>query len=213
MPIFAAGLGGLIEIVIFLVIVGIAAINKVLAARREQEPPMPVPPRQPQRRPLQTAQAGMNPMETNDVDQFLDEVLGRGARRPVPPVPEKPVVILRPTNVPAGQQAPIRPPRTPIVRPAARPVRRTGAAPAPPPLEPKVRSKFSETVQKDVDEAAAATQVANLTQKGVQSPMARQRSAANDVLGMLRSPSDIRRAILIREILGPPVALRRRRLQ
>jgi hypothetical protein len=214
MRIFAAGLGHLVELVFTLIVVGVIAINKMLAARREEQ----VPGQRAQRAPERPAQAGVNPMEPQDVDQFLDEVLGRGATagKRVPAQEAPPVVILRPTNPPPVPQTRARPEvrrpvaRTVVPRPArpARPAKVQGA----PPPQPKVRSKFSESVQKDVDQAAAATlDPAALSNTGLDAEKTRQRSSVNDVIAMLRSPADIRRAILVREILGPPVALRRRR--
>jgi hypothetical protein len=219
MRIFAGALTGLIELIIILVFVGIAAINKILAARREQETTV----RRPQRYPMQQADAGMNPMESKDVDQFLDEVLGRGAqaRQPVPPVPDKRVVVLRPSRPPSPASAPQprNPPQVqrPITRPVvprpARVVGPAGSVPAVPPPEPRARSKFSESVQRDVDQAANATHAAAALQNtGLQSETTRRWAEATDISAMLQSPPDIRRAILIREILGPPVALRKRRV-
>jgi hypothetical protein len=227
MPIFAGAVGNLLEIAIFLVIGGIMAINKILAARREE-------PQQPRRvvpRPVSTPRAApppprpapmsANPMEPQDVDQFLDEVLGRGQAVPQrPPAAGRPVVILRPTEPPPVPQARPQPePRRPVVRPAIRPAIRP-VVPRPartvreavpvPPQETKTRSKFSESVQKDVDKAAAATsEAADLTQRKMES--IRSEPPASSIGAMLRNPAEIRRAILIREILGPPLALRRQR--
>jgi hypothetical protein len=223
MPIFAGGVSSLLEVVIFLVIAGIMAINKILAARREEPPP---PTRRVVQRPVplpRPPEMAANPMEPQDVDQFLDEVLGRGAAVPKPPpaAAPKPVVILRPTQPPppVPQAPPRMEPRRPVVRPAVRPVIRpavvravrTPASQVPPPAPPpeKMRSKFSESVQKDVDKAAAATsEAADLTQRVVETK--RVESVTSAIGAMLRSPAEIRRAILIREILGPPLALRRR---
>ena len=158
-------------------------------------------------------------MEPQDVDQFLDEVLGRGAAagQRVPPQKGAPVVILRPTNPPPVPQGRPRPEvRRPVARPVAprsvRPARPAQAQPqAAYQQPPKVRSQFSESVQKDVDQAAAAThEAAALNSTFLQTDTVR-RGPIVDVVAMLRSSNDIRRAILVREILGPPVALRRRR--
>jgi hypothetical protein len=213
MGIFAAGIGGFVELIIFLVVLGVMAINKMLAARKEEQQPV----RRVARRPEQPAQAGVNPMEPQDVDQFLDEVLGRGApAAPRVPPQKTPVVILRPTNPPPVPQTRPRPEvRRPVTRAVVpRQVRpaRPSTVQAVPQSQPKVRSQFSESVQKDVDHAAAAThEAAALSNTSQQGDPSRRSATVTDIVAMLRSPADIRRAILVREILGPPMAMRRRK--
>lgn len=215
MRIFAAGIGNLIEVVLFLVVLGVMAINKILAARKEEQAMQPPVRRLPNRPP---PRAGVNPMEPQDVDQFLDEVLGRGGQRPQPQK-EPPVIILRPTNVPPVPQvpAPLARPRQEVRRPVPRvvvprsvkPAGRQGRVPPVPPPEQKTRSKFSESVQKDVDQAAAATQEAAALRMGTTLETTRRNTSPHDIIAMLRSPADVRRAILLYEILGPPKARRR----
>ena len=162
-------------------------------------------------------------MEPHDVDQFLDEVLGRGrpAQPPGPPPVDQPpnVIVLRPgapPPPPQRRQPQRRPPRPAVQRPAQA---RRGSQPQPPAqTQAPKRSAFAQSVSDSVDQAAAATGSAGAATteaaalKDSTRTAGRQGSIGNEILAMLRSPADVRRALVIREILGPPLALRRRRL-
>ena len=160
-------------------------------------------------------------MEPQDIDQFLDEVLGRG-RKAGPAIqrqagdPAAKVVVLRPGNPPPqpgarpgqaarrpAQQIRIRPPRPPaMAKPAA-----------PQPSATPARSSFSQSVQQDVDNAAAATHdAAELKVDAKATGPSRVELELAAIRSVLKSPADLRRAMLLREIIGSPLAHRTRHL-
>jgi hypothetical protein len=217
MIVFAAPIGGLIHLIIMLVALGVWVINTLLRKREEEDES----PRQ-QAAPRRPVRAGVNPMEPHDVDQFLDGVLGRA--RPAQPAgqaqpPE--IIVLRPGAAPPPPPQQRRPaqqrrPQRPVAqRPAQS--RRAGQAPPPPQSETSKRSAFAQSIKESVDQAAAATGSAGAATteaaelKDSSRIAGRHASIGNDILAMLRSPADVRRALVLREILGPPLALRRRR--
>ena len=219
-------MGALIHLVWLLLLAVVWGTNR--AAKRERERansarrPMAVPDRR---------QAGENSMEQNDVDQFLDEVLGRrGAaqQRPKPPAQQQAEpVVLRPGAASTPQQRARAPQRRPQ-RPAAQrpaPAGRPAAKPAPPAapgelmnmglVKQAMNKAAASTTQaaSDADQAAsAAGGAASLRSVSAQATARQQQAAMGDIRALLSSPAEIRRAILIREILGPPVALRRRKM-
>jgi hypothetical protein len=219
MILFAAPIGGLIHLIILLVAFGVWVINTLLRKRDEEgeSQTRQMPPRQ-------RAQAGVNPMEPHDVDQFLDEVLGRG--RPVPQAGQPPagqppnVIVLRPGGPPPPppQRRPPqqRRPQRPV---AQRPAQARGGRQVQPPAQQQAskRSAFAQSISDSVDQAAAATGSAGAATteaaalKDSTRTAGRQASIGNDILAMMRSPVDVRRALVLREILGPPLALRRRK--
>ncbi len=210
----AAGLGGLIHLIILLVIGGIALSNKLVEKHRERKK------RAAERRLLAGWQPeGRNKMESNDIDQFLDEMLGkaRGQRRP-PPQPaevlEAEVVVLRPSrpSVPPAR-------RVQQQRRVARPVpsrspQQAASAGGPKALVDSVapaKSDFSRQIQSAVDQAANAATAAGALQPTLQSQQSSAMAVAFGIMSALRTPADIRRAFLLSEIFGPPRALRGRR--
>ena len=163
-------------------------------------------------------------MEPHDVDQFLDEVLGRGrqARQAGQPPAAQPaqVIVLRPGAAPPPppqRRQPQRRQQRPVApRPAQ--ARRGGQAQPPPQPEATKRSAFAQSINESVDRAAAATgtagdattEAAGLKDSSSRTA-SRQAALGSEILAMLRSPVDVRRAIVLREIIGPPLALRRRK--
>ncbi len=209
--IFAAPNSSLIHLIILLVVGGVWLINKILSGRERP----PDEPRRPRPLPRQLI-SGVNPMETHDVDQFLVEDVGRGAQ-PGPMIarqPESPpvdVVMLRPSA--ARPPQPPRPGSRPAVRQRAA---RSGRARAagepqhgPPPITTPMKNILHETKQA-MDRAAASTGEAASLNVTPQELTTAQRLAARDLGSLLKSPADLRRAVVLREVLGPPLALRRR---
>lgn len=216
MILFAAPIGGLLHLIIPLVVFGVWLI-KTLLRNREEKGDSPARQKPPPRRPVQ---AGVNPMEPHDVDEFLDEVLGRGrpvARAGQPPAAPPPnVVVLRPGG-PPPPPAQRRPPQQRRPRPVAqRPAQARGQIQPTAQQQASKKSAFAQSISDSVDQAAAATGSAgDATTKAAElkdstRTTVRQTSIGEDILAMMRSPVDVRRALVLREILGPPLALRRR---
>ena len=214
-----AGMGNVVELIIFLVIGGIAVINKILAKQRDAEPPprpdlRPIPPRQ---RPNLYAE----PVEPKSIDQYLDQVLRGGpiadAQPPAPP-PRPPSVIVLQPGKPIPPKPPVRPrpeTRRPPNRPAKPQAIRAVQSPAiqPPPLV-KPTLDLMQSAKEAVSRAAEAAQTAaslqQIAPQATRAPL--PRIGTSELQALLRSPADIRRAIILREILGPPVAHRRHRV-
>ena len=205
------GIDDWIKIGFALVVGGIWLINQILSKRDSEPPPAERPrPLPPRRRPIREG------MEPKDVDQFLDEVMGRGGvgnagARPQAGVPEGRVVVLRPSQQPGRprpQQEPRRATRPAAMRPEQQPT------PAQSVLVKEIptgsKATFSEQVQQSVDQAAAATQSAAALRPTIQQPLRHSAFEPSAFATMLKSPTEIRRAFLLREILGPPRAHRRR---
>jgi hypothetical protein len=186
---------------------GFWLINRVLGDR-ENKPKEPEAPRRPRAPRRQWA-------NVDEVDQALDEVLGR-QRGDIPPVPPQAgppeVVVLR---APQPQQ---RPPDRPRQESRRAQKNRGAQVSAPPPMARPVPSDLAtpvlgvaaETRQGLSDAVASMQSAAALTPSAASTITGRAVPVAVSVLH-LASPVDVRRAILLREILGPPLALRRER--
>lgn len=216
MNLFGAGdwdIGPLIKVGVFVVAGGIWLINQLLGKKGQEKQAAPMPRQWPQPKRPQMAE----PVGQGDIDDFLDEVMGRGAaplqRPPAPPRQAEPVVlrpqqprppVRRPETRPAGRQPQRRPPRPPT--PAEQAMK-------PPPMATPVASGFTESVQQDMVQAAGATQAAGaLTPATRQASLQRRTVDVGTLVAMLKSPADFHRAVLLSEVLGPPLARRRRRV-
>ena len=215
--VLAARLDGWIQILFFLVVAGVAIINKILESRRkqqEQRTPWLRPPAERAPRP----EANMEP---KDVDQFLDEVLrGRGAKpaRPepqAPKAPERDVVVLRPGRPPAPPR-PRQPQRRPQ-QPAKRAQRtleqaETSSARSLVDSPSAPRGDSMQDAKRAIDQAAMAASNAGALEPTTLQPQTGPGPAIGaSLLAALRTPADLRRAVLLSEIFGPPRAHRRRR--
>jgi hypothetical protein len=179
---------------------------------------------EPARPPARRPEARRPPMPapgapSTDLDRFLDEARRRreaAERRAAPPAPA-------PTVTPTPSPRPVSPrteaPR-PTVRTSERRPPRPREAPRPEPTRREVRVEPTPmpTPTALVAEAIPVAEVVgDLTLTGVAAiatpaaAVARRpvSPAIAQVLGLLRSPRDARVAILLREILDPPLALRR----
>ena len=202
----------IIRVVIPLVIVGVAIIRKILGSKEEEEPEIRRRPR-----PLPRARnEGQEKMNPRDIGDLLDEVLAE--RRTAEPPRPKPVVVSRGTEVvvmrPGArpQRATGRARPAPMARPVTQPAKppsyrpRTEVEPAPTPLP--ARSPGS------VQQAASQSSMAQATAAQQPVGQAQRPGRILDPLGLmtlLRSRDNIRRAIILSEVLGPPLSQRRRR--
>ena len=207
----AAGLGGLVHLIILLVIGGIAVINKWGDKRRQRQ-------QKKLERRLTPANElrGRDEMETNDVDQFLDEMLNRPAgKRPAQlraAVPE--AVVLRPARAGVPVARPVEPRRGRPAQPQPRPQQQTAPSRGPKPLVASVappRSDFAQQINTAVDQAANAATAAGALQPTLQPERAAEAAATTGIAAMLRTPANLRQAFLLSQVFGPPRALRRRR--
>ncbi|MBT3192578.1 MAG: hypothetical protein HN341_08490 [Verrucomicrobia bacterium] len=154
------------------------------------------------------------PAESNDeLRQFLEQLGGGGAATPKPlpprpPAPPRPAVQRRePTmRVSPEDHRQNTPQATPsVVRRRAvteAPPHEPHATPPPPPavperVRPKPQKQRSETVQIELP-ASSASQAASKLQRLIRDE--------------LQQTEDTRKAIVLREVLGPPLALRSRQL-
>ncbi len=138
---------------------------------------------------------------------------GKAAAKEEAPAP--PVVPRRstPPPVPTGGREPSRPPLAPIIGRATRAVRST-----PPPIPDTAPAARSARATRSATQVAIETprpkvseeKQAELARAFEQTSGARARRGArrNALTAALRRPESVRRAILLSEILGPPVALR-----
>ena len=136
-------------------------------------------------------------MTPRDIGQLLDEVL---AERTVgEPAKREPVVTPRGTEVV-------------VVRPASRSQRSTGRARPAPMAKPvqQPAKRLGPSVVAEAQPAAAATQAASALPPASQAQRLGQGTELLRLIPLLRSPSDIRRAMILREVLGPPLSRRRR---
>jgi hypothetical protein len=186
---------------------GIWLINRFFGDR-DDKPARPAPNRRP--RPPRREW-----VDAEEVDQALDDVLAR-PRHDIPPVPASggppEVVVLR---APQPQRRPQERPRQETRRTQKNRGTRGNtppmARPVPSSLAPLVSNVAAETRQGLSDAVASMQSTASLASSAA--PVATRRGAELATAGALHltSPGDIRRAILLREILGPPLALRRER--
>lgn len=207
-PILAFDLGDL-RGVIPLVIFGIWIVNHIFGNKSEK----PEPPRRsrPPRAP------GQPRPEQREIDDFLAEVLGKKSGAS-PSAPAAEPVVLRPVNEQRSRVQPFKPANAPIARPlAARPAAKapSRAAAKPKPARSTIRpeslgSHMVTALNRYMDSAVEhATPTAPTIAATVQ--VRRQSLDVAIITQMLHSPSSMRQAIMLTEILGPPVSRRRRR--
>lgn len=169
------------------------------------------------------AAAGRPRRSANDLDRFLNEIQRRrqaGGRAPQPPAAEggrpaerrssrPPQAVPVPTARPS-EQSRRRPPRpqTPSSRvPAPTPVVEAIRTALPPLAEPMVAQVVVPLDRPPLAAPAAALPAA------APPPSVRERArspALTQLTAMLRSPRQMRAAIILREILNPPLSQRRR---
>ncbi|MBI3464001.1 MAG: hypothetical protein HY000_13225 [Planctomycetes bacterium] len=203
--------GWIIQVVIWLVVAGVTIINRIMKGKDEE------PETRPRARALPRARnEGQENMNPRDIGDLLDEVLAE--RRVVEPARPKPVVVPRGTEVvvvrPAGrpQRATGRARPAPMARPVTQPAKRlptrvtTEAQPAPAP----VTARSSGSVQQAAGQPPMTSQATTAQQPVGQAKRPGRTPDALSLFALLRSRDDIRRAIILSEVLGPPVSRRRR---
>ena len=196
--------------VIALVFAGIAIINKILGSRQEEREMNPRPRPAPRPRVLRAG-----PMAPRDIGQVLDEVLaGRPiVLEPAPP-PRAPMatrddlVARRSAGTP--QRAAVR---ARVARPVQpRPAQGKQAAPTTVRCAGSTAGPATPIFAEWVREVPTQTTVVAQIAPGQQSagPSQGQASTALQIMSTFHSLSDIRRAFILREVLGPPLSRRRR---
>ena len=196
---------GAIDNWLFLILVGIAALFRLLskAAEGKRGPDTPdesmFPPPD-QNAPRQPARSS----EEEQIRKFLEALGQPRTAKPPPPLPPR-------TDIPARPVAPVQPPPSMIPVPKMRPAKRRGETvippalpkriyepvpPTPPPIEPPVFE--SVTPMLEIERRAKPTR-RSIAQTGGPS----ERSDA-DLVQLLRTPGGLRQAFVLREILGPP---------
>jgi hypothetical protein len=150
---------------------------------------------------------------SNDLDRFLREIEARRRkseeRSPDVPNLEDPVDV-----VPAPPVRRPTPPPQGWVRPAPPPKPAPVAAPPPPPVVEVVQEVVRVSEPPRPSAAPLSTVLTAVQEVEIRParpvPTARPATAPAQLLRLLRTPQSLRTAILLREVLGPPVCLRRR---
>jgi hypothetical protein len=220
-PLLAVDVGGLIAIA-FMVISFIGWLSNLVSGQQKpgQRPQQP----QPRQRPPQSRKL------REEIDAFLQEAQGKPRERPEPPRRPAEVLTAEQVEAPAGgrRSQPARKPKPrperPAPRPAATPEQRrspvpsaapvaAAAAPSPPKRESWLeRRELPPTISDSVSShfhnvtqpvAGAMTEIAG--------ERARSGAAAAELLKLLRDPAGVRQALVLQELLSPPLAMRRQR--
>ncbi len=208
----ALDLGVLIKLGVGLVVLVVALINRFAAKAQENADRAARP------RPLPRPRAqGGGRAGHEDIDQFLDHVLGRRPQGGGPGqdrTPADDVVVLRPS--PARSAAP-RPRPDPRAAARSGSAARVPKAARPPEAEPATPPPLVANDPNAVDsarqisnQASAAMQAAAALQPAEQQTARRGEFDVRTVLGALRTAKDVRRALVLSEVLGPPRSRRGR---
>jgi hypothetical protein len=186
--------GGIFSIFVVLMIF-ITKIIQLMKRGNQQAPPAHPPPAQP---------VGRAKSAEDELRSFLEQLSGgRPAQPPAAPAQNKPaqraVAFDAPVQGAVAAPAPA-PPRPPPVPQAQTRVRRMTQPGKPPPPIPKNSARAT---------AAAALAAAPVPRSGSGVTRSNGRSAGRGMLRLLRDRESVQQAVLLREILGEPIALRR----
>ena len=204
-----------IDNLIFLILVGIAALFKWLASRGNE-----VPPNESRKTPGQPSGRSIRESTSSDEEQirrFL-EALGQPRGSDVPP-PVSPR-----TNVPPRPVAPVSPPKSPIPIPQIRkranqpaPPAATVSTPPPPPpvpVQPAPTPRTYKPAPVTPRQEVPTFEIHESSQPigEISPPTMTQQTAVPAVVStnqltvaqLLRSSDGLRRAVILREIFGPP---------
>lgn len=223
-PIFAEGDGGFI---IFVIIVALSIIGNIVRKLKESSRKLPPPSSVGQRPPQREAGKSIT------LREFLSELGEQGAKPTVPQPPPQPMAPPRPVAPPrptvprqptvlSGGPMPPPPPIRPQ-RPVARSVQQFNEAAK---IAPDLGAeKLMESIEEQIEDTADfSTQLEKVEEQiaATTAPMtAKPASPAlnayslkdlSATTGIGLSPKTARRAIVLMEILQPPLAMRRRRI-
>jgi hypothetical protein len=207
MPRLALDIGELIGVVIFLIFVINAIRSFTTQRRQEKREQEEAQRRKAEKRAPASAPAGAEKKKSSDVEDFMEE-LARRSGRPVPtrPAPPSP----RPAP-PKPRPAPPVAHRPPIERAPPKPRVEPRPPVAPPPihrLPEATAAPVSEAPGHRLDTHVIHGQIAAEPLVTVEA-LAAEEAAEQEQ--WLKDREELRRAVILREVLGPPRSLRRYR--